>query len=99
MSRAFLRASLEIYRDDVSFMRPGSRTDVNIEMLSGIGQGCPASGSIFASCINNVVRGSALALPIPRSVLVVVVDDVALFMNSFLDSDFRRTRKKPLPWQ
>jgi hypothetical protein len=77
----FVRAFSSLYIDVTAAIRFGNGAASSIPMLSGIRQGCPASGAIFAICIDPLLRRICSWLPSPWSRLVAYADDIAIALR------------------
>lgn len=76
--RAMVRA---MYADQPTDMDFHGRRATSVRILSGIRQGCPLSGTIFAICLEPFVRW-CLARPVfQASRLFAYADDVAIVMR------------------
>jgi endonuclease/exonuclease/phosphatase family metal-dependent hydrolase len=78
---SFIRAFLSLYIAVSATVRFGSGSSSSFPMLSGIRQGCPASGAIFALCIDPLLRRIYAWLPSPWSKLVAYADDLAIALR------------------
>ena len=74
-------AFMSLYADVSAAIRFGSSAPAFIAMLSGIRQGCPASGAIFAICIDPLLRRIGSWLPSPWSKLIAYADDIAIALR------------------
>lgn len=73
-----------LYLDTFALVAVGAAEPVPIRVLSGIRQGCPASGCIFALAIDPVLRGIMGCSPSPLNRLVAFADDLATYLHHFL---------------
>ena len=74
----------ELYTNNLAEIYLRGPTACFIEILSGIRQGCPASGSIFALCVDPVIRKIVSRIPRYSSLAVAFADDIAIAMAAFL---------------
>ena len=79
-----VRVLRALYFNVTGIISFGSAAPISINMLSGIKQGCPASGSIFALIIDPVIRWLSYKISSPINHLVAFADDVAIYMEDFL---------------
>jgi hypothetical protein len=77
----FVLAFLSLYISVSAAVRFGNGALSTFPMLSGIRQGCPASGAIFALCIDPLLRRIYTWLPSPWSKLVAYADDIAIALR------------------
>jgi endonuclease/exonuclease/phosphatase family metal-dependent hydrolase len=77
----FVYAFLSLYIAVSATVRFGSGSSSSFLMQSGIRQGCPASGAIFALCIDPLLRRIYAWLPSPWSKLVAYADDLAIALR------------------
>jgi endonuclease/exonuclease/phosphatase family metal-dependent hydrolase len=77
----FVNAFLSLYISVSASVRFGSGSTSSFPMLSGIRQGCPASGAIFALCIDPLLRRIYAWLPSPWSKIVAYADDIAIALR------------------
>lgn len=80
----FVRAFRGLYAGDSAVLRFGSLASRVFRVSAGIRQGCPCSGSIFASAIDPVLRMLLCRIPRPLNTLVACADDIALMLTSFV---------------
>jgi hypothetical protein len=78
---AFVTAFLFLYSEVSAAVRFGNCAPASLPMLSGIRQGCPASGAIFALCIDPLLRRIGAWLPSPWSWLTAYADDIAIALR------------------
>jgi hypothetical protein len=78
---SFVTAFLFLYSEVSAAIRFGNCAPASLPMLSGIRQGCPASGAIFALCIDPLLRRIGSWLPSPWSWLTAYADDIAIALR------------------
>jgi hypothetical protein len=81
LPHTFVAAFLFLYTAVSAAIRFGNCPPVWLPMLSGIRQGCPASGAIFAICIDPLLRRIGSWLPSPWSWLTAYADDIAIALR------------------
>ena len=81
---SFTDAFMQLYADNRAEVWVGGHTGVYLTILSGIRQGCPASGSVFALAIDPVIRMIVAALPPHHSITIAFADDLAIACANFL---------------
>jgi hypothetical protein len=81
LPQSFVTAFMSLYSDVSATIRFGSSEPATIPMRSGIRQGCPASGAVFALCIDPLLRRIAAWLPSPCSRLIAYADDIAIALR------------------
>ena len=81
LPQSFIAAFLLLYSEVTAAIRFGNCPPATIPMLSGIRQGCPASGAIFAICIDPLLRRIGSWLPSPWSWLTAYADDIAIALR------------------
>jgi hypothetical protein len=81
LPHSFVTAFLSLYTAVSAAIRFGNSDPVSIPMLSGIRQGCPASGAVFAICIDPLLRRIGAWLPSPWSKLIAYADDIAIALR------------------
>jgi hypothetical protein len=81
LPETFVTAFLFLYIDVFAMICFGNGAASWLAMLSGIRQGCPASGAIFAICIDPLLRKICSWLPSPWSKLVAYADDIAIALR------------------
>ena len=80
----FTDAFMQLYTDNRAEIWIGGATNTYLLILSGILQGCPASGSVFALAIDPVIRKIVSALPPRCSITIAFADDLAIACARFL---------------
>ncbi len=81
LSEAFAAASMRLYLQCRAYIRYGGRSNLVIAMSPGIRQRC----TIFALCIDPIIRMIVKSLPVPQSIVVDFADDLAIAMKRFLE--------------
>jgi hypothetical protein len=82
--RFFRRALAKLYRKvDITLLFGGTMT-AGFAATSGIKQGCPASGSLFALALDPFLRLLCARLPGPTSIVSAFADDMAVVTRKFL---------------
>jgi endonuclease/exonuclease/phosphatase family metal-dependent hydrolase len=73
-----LTAIRKLYSQCAANILIGGCNNIEIQVLAGIKQGCPASGSIFALALDPFVRLLCLRLPRPLSAIGAFADDIVI---------------------
>ena len=81
MDESALRMVEELYRENVGVLRIRSSATFLIQILSGIRQGCPCSGALWAIGFDCIIRFLINRLSASPSRLVGLADDLALAMR------------------
>jgi endonuclease/exonuclease/phosphatase family metal-dependent hydrolase len=81
LPQSFVAAFMLLYTAVSAAVRFGNCPPAWLPMLSGIRQGCPASGAIFAICIDPLLRRIGAWLPSPWSWLTAYADDLAIALR------------------
>jgi endonuclease/exonuclease/phosphatase family metal-dependent hydrolase len=82
--RFFRRALAKLYRKVDITLLFGGMVAAGFAATSGIKQGCPASGSLFALALDPFLRLLCLRLPGPISIASAFADDIAVVTREFL---------------
>jgi endonuclease/exonuclease/phosphatase family metal-dependent hydrolase len=81
-----LTALRKLYSRCTANILIGGSSDIDISILAGIKQGCPASGSIFALALDPFIRYLCLRIPPPLNAVGAFADDIVITVHNLLAS-------------
>jgi endonuclease/exonuclease/phosphatase family metal-dependent hydrolase len=84
--RFFRRALAKLYRMVNIKILFGGILAAGFTASSGIKQGCPASGSLFAIALDPFLRMLCLRLPMPVSIVSAFADDIGIVTRQLLET-------------
>ena len=76
----------QLYQHNYCHIHINGATHAGFTITSGIKQGCPASGSMFALALHPFLKYLASHLPPPRTVTLAFADDIAIVPTDLLQA-------------